>query len=271
MRMRIVPYNAASRSALAIANALGALRLRLVRTRFRPRRGDYLVNWGCSDPTVFPDGGTIINDPEKVGIAGNKLLSSQVMKDAGVTVPEFTTSLDEALKWYDDGLVVVQRNLLRANSGRGIVICDPEYPCSEGGEMPHAEGRMWTKYIKKYDEYRVHVFNGEVIDVQQKMRRRDYEREIDSRVRNAAGGWVFCRGGIDPPRCVLDEGRAACLSLGLDFGACDVGYTRYSDTATVYEVNTAPGVEGSTVSTYAAAIREFAAAGGEVGAYASYR
>ena len=40
-------------------------------------------------------------------------------------------------------------------------------------------------------------------------------------------------------------------AIGLDFGAVDVGYDEKTNTCVVYEINTAPGIEGSTVDWYA--------------------
>jgi glutathione synthase/RimK-type ligase-like ATP-grasp enzyme len=49
----------------------------------------------------------------------------------------------------------------------------------------------------------------------------------------------------------------AVAALGLDFGAVDIGWNRSTRRATVYEVNTAPYVEGTTAKMYAEAIVDF--------------
>jgi hypothetical protein len=116
---------------------------------------------------------------------------------------------------------------------------------------------LYTQYVKKAREYRVHVCNGAVIDVQQKRKRQERENdEVDYQIRNLAGGWVYCRGGVDAPDCVLRASLDAVASLGLDFGAVDVGYNENRGQACVYEVNTAPGIEGSTLDRYYEAISE---------------
>jgi hypothetical protein len=38
--------------------------------------------------------------------------------------------------------------------------------------------------------------------------------------------------------------------LHLDFGAVDVGWNEHHGEATIYEVNTAPGLEGTTLEKY---------------------
>jgi glutathione synthase/RimK-type ligase-like ATP-grasp enzyme len=187
-----------------------------------------------------------LNNPLAVGRASNKLQSLQALSEAGVVVPEFTTFQWQAQKWVDEGVTVVARTLLNASKGKGIVMC------GAGATVPLAP--LYTKYVPKYDEYRVHVMDGVVFDIQQKRRRRDVE--TNSQIRNERNGWVFCRQGVECPEVVADAGRRAVGALELDFGGCDIGFTRRGSIATTYEVNTAPGIEGSTLAAYANAINE---------------
>ena len=247
MNVRIQPYKAGSKSARALSTETGYRRVRLVRTRFRPRAGDLVINWG-STALLYP-GAQYLNHPTKVGIASDKRASLEVFRRAGVASPPWTEDRHVAEDWLEEGHAVVCRTMLRANGGRGIVVVDPD----ERGRHRVPYAPLYTKYIKKYDEYRVHVWEGQVLDIQQKKRRSDDERDADSRVRNAAGGWVYCRGGIECPPVVAEQAIKAVEALGLDFGAADVGYTRSTATACVYEVNTAPGIEGTTLTTYSAA------------------
>ena len=116
---------------------------------------------------------------------------------------------------------------------------------------------LYTKYVKKADEYRVHVFGGEVLDVQQKRKRQEVPNdEVDYQIRNLAGGWVFCRDNIDCPSSVRELAVGAVRALGLDFGAVDIGFNRHNGVGYVFEVNTAPGVEGSTLDKYYAAFAQ---------------
>jgi len=51
---------------------------------------------------------------------------------------------------------------------------------------------------------------------------------------------------------------AAVSALGLDFGAVDIIYNEHENQYYVLEVNTAPGLEGTTVEKYAEAFaKEF--------------
>jgi glutathione synthase/RimK-type ligase-like ATP-grasp enzyme len=177
-----------------------------------------------------------------VEIASSKIRSLTAMKERGVNVPEFTTDRETVQRWLSEDKRVLARTLDRASGGRGIILL------SSGESIPQA--RLYTLYIPKYDEYRVHVWGDQVLDIQQKRRRNGVD-EINSQIRNASNGWVFCREGVNCPEQCVDQARRAVAALGLDFGAVDVGFTRRGNIATVYEVNTAPGIEGTTLSVYA--------------------
>lgn len=251
MRLRIMPYKAGSASARALANELGCLRLRVRHLTFRPRPGDIIINWGSADDP-FDGAATYVNPPAQVAVAQCKLASLARLSEAGVGVPDFTISPDTALEWLSGGNSVVCRTLLRGSGGRGIVLVRP------GDPVPLAP--LYTKYVKKRDEYRVHVARigpdrYTVFDLQQKRRRHDYDGELDQQIRNFDNGWVFCRENIAVPSAVQDAALEAIQALGLDFGAVDVGYNRHYEQPTVYEVNTAPGLEGTTLFRYADMMR----------------
>ena len=252
MRVRLLPYRAGSRSASALANALGIKRLRLTGSRFRSRDGDVILNWGQSQPGVFlPLRNCVwLNDPLRVARARDKLLAYQFMSGAGVAVPEYTDCFDTAAMWLRVNIPVLARHTLTGQAGAGIEYysgADDYNRFSRSTTAP-----MYVKYVPKYDEYRVHVVGGKVIDVQQKRTRSG--EDANYQVRNAANGWVFCRENVYPHDLVTSQAVAAVAALGLDFGAVDIGWTRKTSTATVYEVNTAPGLEGTTLERYAAAL-----------------
>jgi glutathione synthase/RimK-type ligase-like ATP-grasp enzyme len=115
---------------------------------------------------------------------------------------------------------------------------------------------LYTQYFKGRDEFRVHVVRGEVIDVQQKKARHTDEGvEVNQTVRNLANGWVFCREGVVAPDIVVDAAKGAVRTLGLDFGAVDIKCNRQGTRCAVLEVNTAPGLEGTSLDLYKNAIR----------------
>jgi glutathione synthase/RimK-type ligase-like ATP-grasp enzyme len=112
------------------------------------------------------------------------------------------------------------------------------------------EADLYVKYIPKKDEYRVHIFDNEIIDVQKKMMCEGWD-DPDWQVRNVANGFIYGRIGIVPPSCVLEVAMETFRKFDLDFGAVDVIYTENIDKAYALEINTAPGLEGQTVISYA--------------------
>lgn len=245
MRVRIQAYSPASRSARVLARTLGVRRARLVHTRFRPRLGDVVINWGSSLP-LYPEG-VYINSPAAVALAQNKHSTLALLREHNVPHPDFVVRWEDAQDWLEDGLPVVARTLLRASQARGLVLVQP------GEELPVAP--LYTLYTKKADEYRVHVVDGVPMSTQIKRRRRGVE-QLSRQIRNHNNGWVYCREAVTPPDSVLSAAVAAVDALGLDFGAVDIGYNRHYEQPCVYEVNTAPGLEGSTLNEYAGAFAE---------------
>jgi glutathione synthase/RimK-type ligase-like ATP-grasp enzyme len=116
---------------------------------------------------------------------------------------------------------------------------------------------LYVQYKKKRDEYRVHMFRGGVIDVTQKraVNQEDRTETFNRQIRNHGNGWVFCREDVDPPDAVWGQAYSAVRALGLEFGAVDVIWNDHYQTAYVLEVNTAPGLEGTTLERYVEAIR----------------
>lgn len=240
MKVKIFPYKLASKSAKDLAQALRVKRIR-PGSSYRPTRYTRVINWGSSQ-FPFPSINTI-NEPRCVAIASNKLLALQSLKQAGVSTIEFTTSSATVQGWLNLGIKVVVRHKLNANSGDGIQIL------RHGDVVPYA--RLYTKYMKKDREFRIHVFQGRVFDFQEKRKRngvRFEEGMNNSLIRSHLNGWIFCRAGVFVPEYVKQEAIKAVRALGLDFGAVDV--IDNGGKAYILECNTAPGLEASTLNNY---------------------
>ena len=252
-RVVLLPYKLGSKSAKDLANNLTRLlgsKVRRVRHdgKYRPKLRSLIVNYGSgSVPPVWPARGTWVNRPRDCGHAGNKLGAFQKFLAEGVSIPDFTTDRHVAAGWISDGCVVVCRTVLNGHSGRGIVLADTI------DKLVNAP--LYTKYKKKRKEFRVHVFKGQVIDTAEKRKRRvENPPAFDGYVRNLANGWVFCRDNIVKPTDLDGVAVAACRALGLDFGAVDVIWNERENKCFVLEVNTAPGLQGTTLTNYTNAI-----------------
>ena len=252
MRPIIYPYKMGSKSARALSSELKHRRAKRVRSdgKYRPYKNHLIINWGnSSGPISWGLGyGGWLNSVISVAVASNKLSAFRRLAVNDVPIPDFTTEVEEANEWLKNGHAVVCRRLLRASGGKGIHIIGPD-------DAGLVQAPLYVKYIKKAEEYRVHVFNKKVIDVQQKKARKGVE-EVNYKIRNHENGWVFCREEISPPDEALSIAVDAVNALGLDFGAVDIIYNKHYDKCYVLEVNTAPGLEGSTLGKYVQAIEE---------------
>ena len=241
---KIYPYIGGSKGAKMLSTALEAAILRRVGSRWKGTNRDYMINWGAQG--VPNNGARVINRPEAVARASNKISAFREFERGGVRTPQFSTDHRTAQGWSDAGDTVIARSLVSASEGRGITVVPAR------GRVPVVP--LYTKYVKKKHEYRIHVMNGEMIDYAEKLHRRGGEHSL---IRNTANGYIFARTGVVVPADVRDQAIAAVKSLGLDFGAVDVVFNERRGQAYVLEVNTAPGNTGTTSQRYADAFRRF--------------
>jgi glutathione synthase/RimK-type ligase-like ATP-grasp enzyme len=266
MSLFIYPYKTGSKSVKALSEELDAKRIRRTGSRFEGDKEKTVINWGCSS---LPDEVTacrVINSPESVAIAANKLSFlnkvGEFNDDVGyyderVCVPDHTTSKEVAQRWLDRGYTVVERHKLTGHSGEGIKI-------KQDGDVLE-DCPLYVMYVKKKSEWRIHVLNGVVVDVQRKARDRDVPNEqVNWLVRNHANGFIYARNeGVEPPHQVLEQAVLAAKAIGLDFGAVDIIFNEHNNVAIVLEINTAPGLTGSTLTGYAERFKELLGVGNE--------
>lgn len=256
----IYPYNDYSKGAKALAKELNfqfVKKTDFVLKLANPLEGDYtVINWGNwnkvenSGKAKFK----VLNDGDLVAICSNKVKFFDKVKGS-VRIPEYTQDLSEGLRWVEEGHQVMGRHC-RGSCGSDIVFYEDDL-------KRFSDSEFWVKYKKKKSEFRVHLAFGKIIAIQQKaLRTIDLDGNkidtstIDYRIRNLNHGFIFKRHDIAPPTDVMDQAAAAISAIGLDFGAVDVIYNETEKKAYVLEVNTAPGLEGTTVLDYANAFRE---------------
>lgn len=237
MAFKIYPYRQGSRSARSLADALGGRVLRLENSQYRYRERDTIINWGASE-CPYPN---VLNTPEAVARAGNKLTAFRALQAHGVPIPLFADAA-EGVTWEGDTVV---RHLLRGHSGAGIEMV------AAGRELPRAP--LYVQYIKKQDEYRIHVLRGSIIAMQRKARDRDNDNP-NWQVRNHQNGFIFIRENVNPPEAARTAAVDAVRACGLDFGAVDIVFNERANASFVLEVNTAPGLEGQTIEDYSRAL-----------------
>jgi len=176
----------------------------------------------------------------------NKINQFQRFTNAQVPCPRWTTSAATAANW--DVRTVFARTLINSTNGRGIVEIDRKR------NEPLVPAPLYTEYIPKKAEFRFHVFNGQVIDVQQKKKKRNFGDDRDTRVRNLHNGYVYCRDDVVYPTGADTIAVRAVQALGYLYGAVDVIYNEKHNQCYVLEVNSRPGLMGTTLDKYANAI-----------------
>lgn len=245
MSLKLFPYKIGSLSAKRLARTLGILR---VSAGYNAKRSDTIINWGSSNPPHFRWMEQDLNKPNSIQLACDKLTTFHILYENGFKdIPNFTTEIQDAKDWVESGKTVYCRTTTTGHSGRGIIIAN------NYNEIVNAP--LYTVKTKHKDEYRVHVFKGKVLDVQKKKKRKG--NTISSGIRNASNGWVYCRDDISIPDSLQSIAIEAVRLLGLDFGAVDIGHRVIDNKYFVFEVNTAPGLEGLTLDRYAKAIYNY--------------
>lgn len=259
-KLRIIPYGV-SDSVSSIVNYLrsnGAdvRKIKLLGSEYNGHPDHIILNWGSHSRRSVKLSYKIFNEPEAVMVASDKVSTFIALRDAGLTnnIPKFTTDIEEAKLWVSSGITVYCRTLTRASQGRGIVVART---VEEVVEAPLYSGKC-----PRNREIRIHVFSGQVIDFAQKKKMSEERMEEDgitysNDVRSHGNGWVFARDGVQIPDSAKEVAIKAVAALGLDFGAVDMALSLNSPK--VFEVNTAPGLEGTTLERYCEKIKELLA------------
>jgi len=225
--------------------------------------GDTIVNYGGGTPPVWENFARnnpvcVINHWDAVRRSANKISSFKALDEASVNTLAWTTVKEEAAEFYDRTVV---RALVASTCSKGISIVD-------GPDLPDAP--LYTRYFKKKYEFRVHVFDGKVIDYTQKKMLSEESRKAKGiepvpYIRSYGNGWIFSRKSIAYFKEVDELAIRAAAALGLDFAGIDILCNTNKDgtfkNAVVCETNAAPGMQKSTFVAYKKAFQQ------RIGAY----
>lgn len=157
----------------------------------------------------------------------------------------FSTSQTEAQNWTNEGCVFA-RTITTGSEGKGIIVIE------KGGQVPMA--KVYTQYKKKKREYRVHIYNDTVIQVLEKRKRKGWENERETKIRNLANGYVFCSNDVVEPEGLRELALKASKVSSSCFKGVDIGYNEKNNELFVIEVNSRPGIQGTNVQRYCDAI-----------------
>jgi hypothetical protein len=239
MQIYIAPYKIGSESAKMLARSLGALRTEGNKGYTYPSK---IINWGKSDLNVWGRGiGRIYNKPSAVRLAADKLLTFNTLALNNIPTVYFTTVASVAKCWLQEDGIIYGRSIINGSQGQGIKIIT-----SDDYTFPHCP--LYTRAALGCHEYRVHVAGTKVLDFTRKRKRTD--SDANEYIRNSSNGWVFCRQEESLPTMVAAAALSSIVALGLDFGAADVLYNKRENKVYMLEVNSAPGIEGTTLDKY---------------------
>lgn len=264
MSIKILPYKLGSKTAKALAREVGGIRIhhKANKSKYRGSSRDIIYNYGNASKgfswlSRFIKNRRLLNHPDAIRKASSKVTAFQIVQQYLSKgkhqwyIPKFTTKRSEATTMAGSG-VVYCRTLTRASEGRGIVVA---HNAGEVVSAPlYTEGLMNTKR-----EYRAHVFNGEVIDLVAKATASGGENP-NQEIRSHDNGWIFTRDAIKIPsdvkKIIIACAVETCETLGIDVAAVDILRTT-DNKVYMLEVNTAPGMEGTTIKKYAKALVVF--------------
>jgi hypothetical protein len=249
----VYPYRQGSHSAIALAQGIDGKVIKLENSKFKPNARKVVINWGSTvmEPDIL-NTVKVINSPDLVNRASNKKTFFELAKEAGEAgpnIPDFTFSKEIARQWLAEERPkkIFARTVLTGHSGEGILKVDTLEDLE-----PIPEGTMLVVYVPKKREFRFHVDKQVgVFCVQEKLKKKEVpNEEVDYQIRNHANGFIFAKQDIDVPDGCREQAVKALAITGLDFGAVDVIYNERQEKAYALELNTAPGLEGSTIQDY---------------------
>jgi hypothetical protein len=248
-QIRIFPYSMQSMSARVLRNKLPDSLLVRRRGSYSHNVRQLIINWGNSTtPRWYETDRNVLNRPYHIAKCTNKLRFYTQFADVLPIIPHWTTYGDEVRDHIATGGKVLERTQLSAHSGRGIEVHTTFNP------ERHGAGGLFVRYIPRRNEYRFIVFrtpDGEYAIPAVYQKRRTYRCDNPNwTIRTHRSGFIYTRSNVEFPHVVEPELAALAIrtlkAVELDFAAVDI-ITTPSGNSYVLEVNTAPGLEGSSV------------------------
>lgn len=251
----ILPYKMTSESAKDLGRELNATRVYPDRN-YRGRAHHILINWGYSGKPSVPVNNCkeILNKFESVKYVTDKLKFFQYNSTARKVQALFnkqqvlTTMRRSDKKFFC-------RTIINGKGGEGIVLAKTP---DEVVDAPlYTEG-----IIGGTREYRIHIFKNKVFHIQQKRKMTTEKlRELgithQSLIRNYNNGYTFTITDIVPPsEDTIKQALQVIQDYELDFGAVDIIESK-AGAGYVLEINSAPGLEGTTLAKYTEIFKEY--------------
>jgi len=275
---------------IAIARALN-----IESGKVRPRDKDIIIGWGIkTDENVDLGNIKVLNHPNAIRKNRNKLSALDMLKadrnTSGNVAPFYTAAgVIRGIDRGDISLPLIGRKK-RHQGGKGLWICLVKDHVAKA----MADGADYFQdYINIKTEYRLHIFDGKIIHAVKKVENPAEAGWINQRkekilehankngvnldnaavdyvlgrlvkeatlpdqiVRSNSRGWKFS--GVNVASLSTPLKNAAIKSveiMGLDFGAVDCALSA-DDHPFIIEINSGPGLQGTSFDKYVAAFRE---------------
>lgn len=242
-RLSIFAYANYSESAKLLAEKTDVWMIKHEGSTFKGKQGSFILNWGAGTGVYNAKTGdaTLLNPPEVIDVAVNKLAYfDQMDGPRGPRTPYWTTSKRTVKQWLEDGEVVVARTRLEGCKGDGIVVMKKP--------LDFVPAPLYTVKVDNVAEYRVYMFNDEVLDY----RRKQGKAKDDMLV---GDGIEFVIDNNELPPDVIVQVQKAAKRLKLTTQGLDIIWD--GKKAYVLETNTAPYLGIQVANKYAKRLEKF--------------
>lgn len=218
---------------------------------------DLVIRWGSRRSITTP-GDAVLNPRQQIRANTDKRNSLDVLSDAGVTVPAYSDYARDVGSPHGDSDLSYPVLGRSQNHSQGADI----NLILQQRDLELTDNDFFVQYEPTQMEYRVQVFDGEIVKVHEKRLETEAANDEDYTpyIRNHQKNWVFVNERGSTPDAVREQAIEAVDALDLDFGAVDVIHTE--DTARsdaevqVLEVNTAPTLDENNLRRYGEQIKD---------------
>lgn len=205
---------------------------------------DLFIRWGSTEVFTNTKFKLELNTLEAVNRTINKHEMLKALSAAGVPTPTFNSTVEDAAKYMDAaGMQYIRNNW-------GVVRYSNDF-------NPQRDA-YYTKPVQfKRREYRVHVFNGKVLGIYEKVPFEQDQTKRPKLFKSDTCNFVRC----DMEVCRLTkDNQQTCIdsvtSLGLLFGGVDVIRDRTGNIF-ICEVNSAPGLNNLNIDRWVEEINKY--------------
>ena len=205
-----------------------------------------LLRWGSSE--TFPTSRVQLelNTAQAVSNASNKLRMMQLLKENNISMPEFTTTSDNIESMKDEtGNYYIR-------SKQGVVRYGNDF-------NPTTDSYASKPIVNKRREYRVHVFNGKIVAIFEKIPHGSGEENFNQ---PALFKSFNCRFSLSDPtisRC-NEVGQQLAIdaikAVGLLFGGVDIIRDKDGNFFCC-ETNSAPGLSENSIQRWIPHIKDY--------------